>query len=781
MDMRIATSWDELLQRHDAAVAQWPTLEGAGFKQALSAVTDGLEALARRAAAGCMGAADRSRLWRHLGDALSDLAARRDPDVLDRALAAYGLAEQALNGVEAPLEQAKLNFNCANTLRARSGGTDRVLLEEAGLRYRLANAGFRKHAPSLCGQAQSALKLLSIQLAVLGMQDQASGTHAALEAAQDWLAEDPDDPARQAQARDALLAASAARAPLAEGLARALGDGAGVLPEEPARGLVALLEQVKAQLDMPVNPQANDATDPIALGFKALLGRFREEIAAGRVEGQRATALADILRELANVMSAPEDSVASQGSRLARLRELMGEMAPLLVDPSTGGPSSAPTSRQRKLATQLDRLKQFMAAELTRGGQGASEREAGRKLFEQTATARAAIDPLGDDGLKTFERDHLRPLAARIDEFSRRRHLMVTRPFWGLPAAAAADPSGVFLTGAPGIQETLKTVLNERGLSLIRADRGTDVGLSRSRAIASARLLVCDWRLTDGAARAAACYDIGLAKAFGCAVLVVTDASAPALPFDIDTEPLNLAADDTHMARRLGAAIDDTLHAPPHAEARASVRATVDVLASACAGDPRPEVRQWVAQLREAGDDPIEVRRRAGLLLGFAGPDAPRLSLPAWPAAYPSGDRPRLFHVTAFGPAWADPVSEAVAMTCQAAGADYVRGDRVTDPRVVRSIWDEIGRASHVLVDLTGFNPNVALELGLAHGIGRRVLLVVQGRRGPGRLPRVDETQLFPAIRKLRTTAYDADAPQATLGPAIGTFVADHRDAPSWR
>jgi hypothetical protein len=56
----------------------------------------------------------------------------------------------------------------------------------------------------------------------------------------------------------------------------------------------------------------------------------------------------------------------------------------------------------------------------------------------------------------------------------------------------------------------------------------------------------------------------------------------------------------------------------------------------------------------------------------------------------------------------------------------YVRGDQVLDPDIIRSIWDEICTATHIVVDLTGLNANVLVECGIAHALGRNVLLLSQ-------------------------------------------------------
>ena len=74
---------------------------------------------------------------------------------------------------------------------------------------------------------------------------------------------------------------------------------------------------------------------------------------------------------------------------------------------------------------------------------------------------------------------------------------------------------------------------------------------------------------------------------------------------------------------------------------------------------------------------------------------------------------------------------------------------------MLRSIWNELGLATHVLADLTGFNPNVAFELGLAHACGRKALLVVRGTDG--------KDGLFPNLMKLQVRPYQNDAELAAL------------------
>jgi hypothetical protein len=69
-----------------------------------------------------------------------------------------------------------------------------------------------------------------------------------------------------------------------------------------------------------------------------------------------------------------------------------------------------------------------------------------------------------------------------------------------------------------------------------------------------------------------------------------------------------------------------------------------------------------------------------------------------------------------------------------------------------------------VLVDLTGFNANVAVELGVAHTLGRPSLIAEQG----------DTVRaLFPMPAKQRVHTYDSPA---ALARYVKTFVAPTPD-----
>jgi hypothetical protein len=105
---------------------------------------------------------------------------------------------------------------------------------------------------------------------------------------------------------------------------------------------------------------------------------------------------------------------------------------------------------------------------------------------------------------------------------------------------------------------------------------------------------------------------------------------------------------------------------------------------------------------------------------------------PRWPLGYTQGGRPRCFIVMPFAQELeaTQRTYRAIADEGTRIGVDTIRGDVAVRQEIIHSIWEETGQASHVLVDLTGFNPNVCLELGLADLLGKHSLLI--GLAGTG-------------------------------------------------
>ncbi|MDH3501279.1 MAG: hypothetical protein OEL69_02075 [Nitrosopumilus sp.] len=60
---------------------------------------------------------------------------------------------------------------------------------------------------------------------------------------------------------------------------------------------------------------------------------------------------------------------------------------------------------------------------------------------------------------------------------------------------------------------------------------------------------------------------------------------------------------------------------------------------------------------------------------------------------------------------------------------DYrvLRADDIFTPTVIiEDIWEQLNKAKFIIADVTGRNPNVFYELGIAHTIGKKVIMITQ-------------------------------------------------------
>lgn len=66
------------------------------------------------------------------------------------------------------------------------------------------------------------------------------------------------------------------------------------------------------------------------------------------------------------------------------------------------------------------------------------------------------------------------------------------------------------------------------------------------------------------------------------------------------------------------------------------------------------------------------------------------------------------------------PVVESEELSC-------LRADDIASTNIItRDIWEKINRARFIIADLTGRNPNVFYEVGMAHTLGKEVILLAQ-------------------------------------------------------
>lgn len=85
------------------------------------------------------------------------------------------------------------------------------------------------------------------------------------------------------------------------------------------------------------------------------------------------------------------------------------------------------------------------------------------------------------------------------------------------------------------------------------------------------------------------------------------------------------------------------------------------------------------------------------------------------------------FIVMPFSLAWSDDVHQTLSGSCKALAVQPMRGDDVFTPTdILVDIWQSINVADFVIADITGRNPNVLYELGIAHTLAKPVLIISQ-------------------------------------------------------
>lgn len=449
-------------------------------------------------------------------------------------------------------------------------------------------------------------------------------------------------------------------------------------------------------------------------------------LALGSLDPTRAAAITALATELSRQESGGDLVQAS--ALLDRIRITFQEMM-LHSEPEQAGVSGRVARSLMKLWSELTTLAFTVGtAEQLRTRVFEVQQDLLLAKFELTAAA--------DDAqrARVFVVRVL-PVALRARALLSLGHLTWITPIW--PVADVASALGVYVTHGVARAE-LASVAQRYGLEHVVEQPGRELAEARFGALRRAAVVIADVR--DEAQVAATCYEIGIALVLGKPIVVV-GARGARLPFDIDLAPV--AYDGSAAAQdALAEAIERALILPQRPPDAGSLHALGEA-----ARIQFEDLPHYVDLLAASLHDPSTV---PGVLDQLVRADAEAgnrhaVVLPAWARQYSRPDVRLLFHVMPFGPTWANDAKRYAAEACKTARVSYLRGDDAKDQRIVRAIWDDLCRSTHTLVDITGLNPNVCLELGIAHTLGKHTLIVCQ----PSTVP-----SLFPMIRQLRVSPY---------------------------
>lgn len=498
---------------------------------------------------------------------------------------------------------------------------------------------------------------------------------------------------------------------------------------------------------------------------------YEAEKEAGNISAERQQMLAPLLGEVEKVVHDDSDDVLDMSANASKARELIGRVTHAAADARPAGTQAAPAgSRAARLVELLRQVTTHVMAEVNKPFLKEKDQQEASSLYTRCVGEKNAVAAVkSDESAVALERESLRRLALDARNYSLRTHLTLARPIWPSPPVVQ-NPNAVFFSGAREAEALLGAVCQWRGLELLNRSEQKDYAQSRWNQLRESHVAVFD--LLDykrgamdeeTAARVAAvCYEMGVAFTLGRPVIVLArGGSAP--PFDVDIAPVLLEGDGRD-ALRLADTLDGALYGHQRGGADSSLEETLAFARRTFWTHPNTGLKMILDMLdREQACDGVKVRAVLETVLGMAGPESPLLVSPAWPGDYPNPSEPRCFHVMSYGDKWSDETSSIAEHAC-AGRATYVRGDKVPEPDIIRSIWNDICRATHVLVDLTGFNPNVALELGMAHTLGRNVELVSQDAQAIGRIP---------SLAKQRVHVYSLEGKPGTppLSEVVGRFV----------
>jgi hypothetical protein len=91
-----------------------------------------------------------------------------------------------------------------------------------------------------------------------------------------------------------------------------------------------------------------------------------------------------------------------------------------------------------------------------------------------------------------------------------------------------------------------------------------------------------------------------------------------------------------------------------------------------------------------------------------------------------------VFVLMPFNEEWSGDVFNILKTTCNQMKLEVKRADDIFDPNIiVFDIWRMINKAGIIIADLTTHNSNVLYELGIAHAIGKKVILIRQDESIP--------------------------------------------------
>ena len=701
---------DAIMARAQTASERWRDRTSPEFQREMKTVADDLEALAHEADRTHADPLERARVWRFLGNAFFDLGDGLDHGWLRKAADAFARSEALSSLLNDELETTKLNYSYGHTLFHLASGGDWNLLVEARRRYALTLQKARRVLPDGVSDVEEALANADRALALLGQAGQ----------------------------------------------------------------LTARIDQLKSTLESPEDPPPPPTSGPtsgidseremILSSWESLKHEFEEKRSTGEIKPDRAESLADIMSALDEMVGRTRHGRTLGEASIDRdtISSLQRRMLPFIQNPSQAdtAPDKLPALAGRLIA-HLEARKTEIGLEgnLTRK----TSRESGVAidLYGRLAKLISALRQAHEDEAKTLsiEREQARPLLDELRRYARRHNPALAQPIWST-RNSPPDPNLFFFSGPEAVRIVVEKALLTRGLNLSHMMLpGADIAETRWDELRASGLAVFD--LTEHSPQVF--YEVGMALVTGVEFVLVAQ-TGTVIPFDI-AQAVRFYSDAGELSSFLQNELDPILYGVQNRGLQgSSVRTTALYAEQLANAESALSLASFaLQQLNEAQSDPIEFRAALTAFSGYLSTNPQIVIYPRWPISYPDPLAPRCFVVMPFRREL-DSIWNALARECDRAGIEPVRGDLAEGQAIIASIWEEIGRATYIIGDLTGLNPNVCLELGIADALGRRMFLI----GAPG-----TEKSLFPNLAKQRCHPYSPGPWDGTqFGTALRKFLA---------
>jgi hypothetical protein len=484
--------------------------------------------------------------------------------------------------------------------------------------------------------------------------------------------------------------------------------------------------------------------------FGQVASMLQQASSSGQVSPERAEALKSVIEQFHSTVGQQATTPGEFATQATQMREVLSRYKNIYTSQKVA------SNNRAGLASQLfSEVRGYLLDQGNRPNLGAIEQQTTMNLLLEAGHINKALLDAGDNDVlvRAIERDRMRGFLHGVRQFALRRHATLADPLWGWTKVIAV-PNRIFFAGGEALQLKLGDLCAVKDLELCATQAAWGTAQSHWNSLRSSAVAIFDFTSAAQAIRSSVSHTLGGALALGIMPMIVADPEA-AMPFDLDIEPVRTNAD-------LDLALDRALYAVPQVGGASCLRETVQALLPRCkSSDATTTV---TARSLASSDlrDSVETVNAIELLASLNSDGSWGVIRPAWPGAHPPAGKRRCFHIMPFSQSWSNSVRDVVRSAC-GDHVTYMRGDETGDPRVILSIWNEICLASFVVVDLTGMNDNVCLELGLAQALGKRSLLA----------HRADEQgtrRSFPEIAKVQVHRYKSDADLTTM---VRSFIAN--------